>query len=119
MQTQQPETDQTTPSAQSGDPLAEIDRLMQNRQDEERRAADEKIELDSERSHFATEFSGVCDHHVRPPMAAIIDRLRRNGGGGTIEERPEDVRLHHQHRLILWMSLSGEVTGTPRVDRLP
>ena len=52
-------------------------------------------------------------------MEAIIERLRRNGGDGAIIERPEDSRLSHKHIFTLWMSLAGEITGTPRVDRLP
>ncbi len=34
-------------------------------------------------------------------------------------ERPGDLRVHHWHRLTLWMSFSGEITGTPRSDLLP
>lgn len=34
-------------------------------------------------------------------------------------EQPEDAAHDHKHRLTLWMSLSGEISGTPRQDRDP
>jgi len=105
--------------AAAEDPLAEIDRLMQERLDDERRAAAVSARLTADRSEFSTEFEKVCEERVRPPMEAILDRLRRNGGGGLIEERPEDLSRNYTHRLTLWMSLSGEIDGTPRPDRHP
>jgi hypothetical protein len=103
----------------SDDPLAEIDRLMQARLDDERRAADDRARLAADRSEFSTDFESVCEAQVRPPMEAIIERLRRNGGGGLITERPEDRSRDYTHRLTLWMSLSGEIAGAPRQDRHP
>lgn len=96
------------------DPLAEIDRLMRSRMDDAKRLADLNAQLTAERSEFSMEFSKVCEERVRPSMEAIIERVRRNGGGGLIVERPEDVSMHHTHRLTLWLSLVGEITGTPR-----
>lgn len=101
------------------DPLAEIDRLMRKRMDDAKRLADMNARLAAERSEFSAGFSKACDERVRPAMEAIVERLRRNGGGGLIVERPVDVSLHHDHRLTLWMSLVGEISGTPREDRLP
>jgi hypothetical protein len=103
----------------AGDPLAEIDQLMQNRLREEHEAAESSAKLQTDRSDFAAEFTSVCEQQVRPAMEAILERLRRNGGGGRIEERPENAGQHHTHRLTLWMSFSGEITGAPRQDRHP
>ncbi len=100
------------------DPLAEIDQLMQNKLREEQAAADRSAQLETDRSDFAAEFTSVCEQQVRPAMEAILQRLRRNGGGGVIEDRPEDFGQRHA-QLILWMSFSGEITGAPRHDRHP
>jgi hypothetical protein len=118
------QTEPVTPvnKSVSGDdegPLAEIDRLMQKRRDDEQRSADQMAQLATDRSEFSAEFTTVFEEQVRPSMEAIIDRLRRNGGDGVIVERPEDARLKHNHRVTLWMSLDGEITGAPRADRLP
>ncbi len=101
------------------DPLAEIDQLMETKLREEEAAADRSAQLRSDRSDFAVEFTRVCEQEVRPAMQTILDRIRRNGGGGVIENRPEDVGQHQNHRLTLWMSFRGEITGTPRQDRHP
>jgi hypothetical protein len=108
-------------AAQPGvdDPLAEIDALMQKRLDDEQRSADDSARVASDRSQFAAEFTALCAQRVRPPMEAILERLRQNGGGGRIDERPEDLTRHHSHRLTLWMSLRGEIIGAPRQDRHP
>ncbi|HVA76085.1 MAG TPA: hypothetical protein VNF71_16140 [Acidimicrobiales bacterium] len=103
----------------SDDPLAEIDHLMQKRVDEERRSTARSAELLADRVEFSAQFSALCDQQVRPRMEEIIERLRRNGGDGAIEELPEDESLRRGHRLILWMSLDGEIIGTPRQDRHP
>jgi len=118
------QTEPVTPvnKSVSGDdegPLADIDRLMPKRRDDEQRSADQMAQLVTDRSEFSTELETVCEEQVRPAMEAIIDRLRRNGGDGVIVERPEDGRLKHDHRFALWMSLDGEITGAPREDRLP
>ena len=101
------------------DPLMEIDRIMQRRRDDLRQIANRNTQISLARAKFATAFATECEQHVRPAMEAVLERLRRNGGGGFIEERPEDLRLHHTHRVTLWMSLSGEIEGTPRQDRDP
>ena len=117
MQTPPPEAPDLLARSAVGDPLAEIDQLMQNKQREEQEAAQRSAQLMTDRSDFAAEFTSVCEQQVRPAMEAILQRLRRNGGGGVIDERPEDVSQHQTHRLTLWMSYSGEITGAPRQDR--
>ena len=119
MRTQSPPTSLLAGQAGGDDPLAEIDQLMQKRLDDEQQSADQSAQIDADRSKFAAEFTQACDQRVRPAMEAILDRLRRNGGGGSIEERPEDLTRHQSHRLTLWMSLRDEITGTPRQDRHP
>lgn len=102
-----------------GSSLAEIDDIMQKRLDDERQAAERTARLDSERSKFAAEFAAACDTDIRPSMEAVLARLRSDGGGGVVVEQPEDAAHDHKHRLTLWMSLSGEISGTPRQDRDP
>lgn len=119
MRTQSPRV--TLEAVPSGgvDPLAEIDQLMQTKLREEQEAADLRAQLQIDRSDFAAEFTTVCDQQVRPAMEAVLERLRRNGGGGVIEERPENIGEHHTHRLTLWMSLRDEITGAPRQNEHP
>lgn len=111
----------TTGAAGPGrdDPLAEIDLLMQNESRELKSAADHTAEVQAARSEFSSEFTKACDEQVRPAMETVLERLRRNGGGGMIEERPENTRQHQAHRLTLWMSFRDEINGAPRQDRHP
>jgi hypothetical protein len=119
VRTQSPQTTLEAVPASGDDPLAEIDQLMQNKLREDQKAADRSAQIETDRSDFAAEFTRVCEQQVRPAMETILERLRRNGGGGVIDDRPEDFGQHHAHRLILWMSFSGEITGAPRQDRHP
>jgi len=102
-----------------GSPLAAIDDIMRKRQEDERRAAKNSARLVSERSEFASEFTAACDTDIRPSMEAVLVRLWMDGGGGLILEQSQDATRNHAHRLTLWMSLSGEITGTPLKDRHP
>ena len=119
MQTQASLVSDVSDVAASEDPLAEIDRLMEKRSDDVRRSADRSAQLLADRSEFSAEFATICEQQVRPPMQAIIERLRRNGGGGLIEETVEDPSRHPGHRLTLWMSLNGEIAGSPSPDLHP
>lgn len=105
--------------ATGGDPLAEIDQLMQSKLGEEKEEAERSARLQANRTQFADEFTRVCDEQVRPAMESILERLRRNGGGGVIDERPENLGQHQTHRLTLWMSFRDEIKGAPRQDRHP
>ena len=113
-----PVTLEATPGDEE-DPLAEIDQLMQNRLRREKETADRGVQLLAARADFAAAFDKVCAQQVRPAMETILERLRSNGGGGVIDERPEDISQHHTHRLTLWMSFMGEINGAPRQDRHP
>jgi hypothetical protein len=122
MQTEhQPSPEGSTPPARAAgpDPLGEIDELMDKKRLEEEETAKRSDQLQTDRSDFADEFTRVCQQQARPAMEAVLERLRRNGGGGVIDERPESARQHHTHRLTLWMSFRGEITGAPRQDRHP
>lgn len=52
---------------------------------------------------------------VGPAFRDIAVRMNGHGGGGLVEERPEEGR--HGQRLTLWMSLDGPVAVPPRHDR--
>jgi hypothetical protein len=113
-----PDAPETVGTSGQDDPLAEIDRLMQKRSADEQRSTERSAQLSADRSEFSTAFVKLCEEVIRPAMEAILERLRRNGGGGVIQERPEESD-RSSHRLILWMSLAGEIVGTPREDRHP
>lgn len=93
MQTQPPAPVDKSVSAGEEDLLAEIDRLVQMRRDDEQRSADQMAQLATDRSEFSAEFATVFEEQVRPSMEAIIDRLRRNGGDGLIVNDPRTVVL--------------------------
>jgi hypothetical protein len=111
------DVDELQPDA--GDGLGEIDRLMEKRHVDDRQSADRSARRLADRSEFSVAFAKVCQDQVRPAMEAVAARLRQNGGGGLIEERPANLRLDQDHRLTLWMSLSGEVADPARPDRNP
>jgi hypothetical protein len=71
------------------------------------------------RQAFFDEFHRVCESEVRPAMRAVLDRLRREGGDGLIEEHPGGEPRFATPRLTLWMSLQGPIEGAPRQDRNP
>src|ERR1700722_13875249 len=66
------------------DPLAEIDLLLQTRLEHEHEIAEEIAKVAAARLRFSTNFVRICRDQIRPPMEAIIERLRRNGGGGMV-----------------------------------
>lgn len=103
----------------SDDPLAPIDEIEQRWLDGERFQAEEMDRVLAARSEFSADFARRFEEDVRPAMDAIIERLQADGGGGVILERPADEGRHFTHRFTLWMSLLGEIKGTPREDRHP
>ena len=64
-------------------------------------------------------FAIACETEVRPAMKAVLDRLRQLGGGGLVEEHAGGEPRFPQPRIVLWMSLKGELVGEPRPDRYP
>jgi hypothetical protein len=98
----------------SGDLLAVIDEIETSEIAVEQHEIEEDERIASMRSEFSTEFTSHFESEARPAMEAIIERLRSDGGGGVILE--SDL---FDHRFTLWMSLSGEIEGTPSTSRYP
>jgi hypothetical protein len=90
-----------------------VDRWSRLRQE----GVDRESEAKAERGHFLEDFGAITDSVIRPAMQAAADRLNKDGGGGLIEEHKDDPV--HRLRIILWMSLEGAITGTPRQDLNP
>jgi hypothetical protein len=67
---------------------------------------------------FLDDFANACEREVRPAMNAVDQELQKLGGGGLVEEHPGGEARFKKPRIILWMSLEGEV-GVPRLDRYP
>jgi hypothetical protein len=101
------------------DPLAPIDEIEQHWVDGERHRVAEAEDVASTRTKFSAEFTRRFEDEVRPAMDAILVRLRADGGGGVIIERPADETRRFAHRFTLWMSLLGEIDPAPRADRHP
>ena len=68
---------------------------------------------------FLDDFTAVCKREVRPAMEAVLERLRRNGGGGAIQEHPGGEARFRYPSIVLWIALEGEIVGDPRPDRHP
>jgi hypothetical protein len=68
---------------------------------------------------FLADFAAACTNEVQPAMEAVLEELRKSGGGGVIEHHAGGEARFQHPGLILWMSLEGDVVGEPRPDRLP
>jgi hypothetical protein len=95
----------------------EIDQIVHHWNDLRHEAAAEEEQNEAERDEFLERFGRLVDTVVLPAMESVLARLRANGGGGRIEQDDEE-RLHRP-RVTLWMSMDGEITGSPRQDRHP
>lgn len=100
------------------DPLLEIDAFFVGLAARDRRFAEDTAERAGEHKAFVDGFRASCQWEVRPAMEAVLDRLHRNGGGGLIEEHAS-TQARPNPRLTLWMSLDGDIVGSPRPDRHP
>lgn len=101
------------------DPLAPIDEIEKSWIDGERHRAEETERSAAASSAFSADFTRRFEDDVRPAMEAIVERLQANGGSGVILERAADGSRRFTHRFTLWMSLFGDIKGTPREDRHP
>ena len=101
----------------SGNTVVEIDQIVGHWSALRQAGVEKEILAEGERNQFLTDFRGITDSVIRPAMQAAVDRLGKDGGGGLIEERKED--LMHRPRITLWMSLDDAITGTPRQDLNP
>lgn len=99
------------------DPLSEIDQIVHHWSHLRQESADEKAHAEVDRAHFLQEFQTITSSVIRPTMEMAIERLRMDGGGGLIEEHGLDVL--HKPRVTLWMSMEGEIAGSPRQDLNP
>ena len=99
--------------------LAEIDSILAALSERDLKSAAGAADKLAAQEGFLTEFSTVCQTQVRPAMEAVLGRLQHDGGGGLIEEHPGGEARFPTPRLTLWMSLQGEIVGTPRPDRHP
>jgi hypothetical protein len=103
----------------TNDRLGEIDSVMAARAQRITAATDRQVHADESRQAFLAGFATACEQEIRPAMQAVIDRLRRNGGGGEIDVGHGGPGHPSDPRLTLWMSLDGEIVGHPRPDRQP
>jgi hypothetical protein len=102
---------------ESEDSLAEIDQVLNRWSSRERARSDEHEHAAAEKEKFLQDFAAISQSVIRPSMEAVIERLRKDGGDGAIEERGSDPS--HSPRVILWMSLRGEIPAEPHQDRNP
>ncbi len=101
------------------DPLADIGSLLAALKERDARSAQSAAELLEDRQAFFDGFRELCKTTIRPAMEAVLDRMRREGGDGLIEEHPGGEPRFSTPRLALWMSLQGPIDGAPRLDRNP
>ena len=96
---------------------AVIDEILDHWAGRERKWAEERLETKTARERFLQDFKEISQNTIKPAMEAVVQRLEKDGGGGIVWDG--ESRTTHRPRLILWMSLEGEITGTPRQDRNP
>jgi hypothetical protein len=96
---------------------AAIDEILDHWAERERKWAEERLELEAERERFLHDFEELSQNTIKPAMEAVVHRLQKDGGGGIVWDG--ESQTTGRPRLILWMSLEGEIEGTPRQDRNP
>lgn len=104
-------------SAAVEDPLIEIDHIVDHWSHLRQEFADEEARTEIEREHFLQQFHDITQSVIRPTMESAVERLRKDGGDGLIEEH--DLDALHKPRVILWMSMEGVIVGFPRQDLNP
>jgi hypothetical protein len=97
--------------------LIEIDEIVDHWSHLRQQSAEERAGAEIEREHFLQEFRDITRSVVRPTMEVAIERLKKDGGGGLIEEHT--MGSLHKPRVTLWMSMEGEIEGSPRQDLNP
>jgi hypothetical protein len=106
-------------SAENGgeDPISEIDDILEHWTDRQHQLAEREARAQAEAKRFLEEYKELSEHVIKPAMEQIIQRLRKDGGGGLTWEGGSTTT--HRPRLVLWMSLDGEIIGAPRQDLNP
>jgi hypothetical protein len=79
--------------------------------------AEQSVNAKAEGEAFLQQFDEISRRVIKPTIEAVITRLRKDGGDGSIAERGLDAP--HSPRVILWMSLPGEISPEPHQDRRP
>jgi hypothetical protein len=99
------------------DPISEIDEILEHWTDRQHQLAAREAQAQAESKRFLDEFKELSEHVIKPAMDQIIQRLRKDGGGGLIWDGGSTTM--HRPRLVLWMSLEGDIIGAPRQDLNP
>jgi hypothetical protein len=99
--------------------LSEVDEILGQRRHRLEEADARAERTQAMRAEFLEQFAVQRDREAVPAMRAVLDRLRRDGGGGLIETRPGGEPRFAKPSVTLWMSLEGEIVGAPREDRHP
>jgi hypothetical protein len=107
----------TSPDIRGGDPLAEIDELIGCQRARLHEAEERASEAETRQRRFLDAFTTACEREVDPAMNAVIDRLRRNGGGGYIEKHSGHEPRFQRPNIQVWLSLDGDLTRGAREDR--
>ena len=103
----------------AADPLAGFGPILAAVAQRDRATADASADRLDGGMKFLDDFTAACQTEVRPAMDAVAERLRQLGGDGLVEEHPGGEARFRSPRIALWMSLSGEIVGEPRLDRYP
>jgi hypothetical protein len=104
-------------ATENGDSMIEIDEIVDRWSNLRHEAAEREAQAEVEREQFLQAFQNITRAVVRPAMEMAIERLRTDGGGGFIEQHEVDIL--HKPRVTLWMSMEGEISGSPRQDLNP
>jgi hypothetical protein len=112
-------TSSAADSTVASDLLDEVDHIFEMRSRGLDLSGERRSQIDAQRVALQEEFSSACANTIRPAMQAFLERMRRNGGGGLLEQRSGVQRAGVAARIRLWMSLSGEIIGRPRRDQHP
>jgi hypothetical protein len=105
------------PAPSGADPLADLEPIFMALTKRNRQSAEHSAEVIDAQKQFLDEFARVCTTEIRPAMETVLERIRHFGGGGMIEEHPGGEPRVPNPRLTMWISLDGEIVGTPRPDR--
>ena len=68
------------------DPISEIDEILEYWTDRQHQIAEREAQAQAESKRFLEEFKELSEHVIKPAMEQIIQRLRKDGGGGLIWE---------------------------------
>lgn len=108
---------QATYSTESEETDAAIDHIVGHWTELRHEKSTKEARVEAEREQFLEDFRKLDESIIQPAMEATLKELRKDGGGGRIDVRQED--LMHRPRVTLWMSLEGEIRGVPHQDKNP